>query len=103
MTNQVFLVGRINKLELINREDKKIVNMTISVPRAYKNVEGVYETDYITCQLYNSIADNVMDYCHDNDIVGVKGRLETDKNGVLIVAAEKVTFLASKSEHDKGV
>lgn len=109
MLNQAILVGRlvadpeVKELE----SGKQVSTITLAVQRSYKNEEGVYETDFITCNLWNVIAQNTSEYCKKGDIIGVKGRIQTDtyeKDGetkyAMNVVAEKVTFLSSKS-HDK--
>lgn len=97
MLNQSIIVGRIvNDIKKINKEDKKI-KITLAVPRSYKNSEGEYDIDFIPCILWNSIAQNTLEYCKKGDIIGIKGRiqkLEKDKEMTLI--AEKVTFLSTK-------
>ncbi len=110
MLNQTVIVGRIvMDPELIETETgKKVSNLTIAVPRNYKNKDGEYETDFIDCTLWNTIAENTTEYCKKGDLVGIKGRLETDtyereessiiRNTKLI--AEKVTFLSSKKQED---
>lgn len=108
MLNQVVLVGRLTKdPEVITAEGgKKISSVSLAVQRTYKNVEGLYETDFIDCVLWDAIATNTSEYCHKGDIVGIKGRLQIhkyqDKEGKskqkLQVIAEKVTFLSSKKE-----
>lgn len=98
MLNQVVLVGRIaGELEERVFEDRKVVNVTLAVQRAYKNAEGEYETDFIPVTLWNGIAQNVMEYCKMGDLVGVKGRIQSENNGITVVA-EKVTFLSSKAQ-----
>lgn len=111
MLNQVVLVGRLTKdLETKELEDgKKVLNMTLAIPRSYKNAEGVYETDFVDCTLWNQIAETTSEYCKKGDILGVKGRLQTDnyekddgsKVYKLNVIAEKVTFLSSRSNDQK--
>ena len=110
MLNQVVLVGRLTKdLEVKELEDgKKVTNMTLAIPRSFKNAEGEYETDFIDCSLWNSIAENTAEYCKKGDIVGVKGRLQSssfekedgNKEFRTQVMAEKVTFLSSKSKDE---
>lgn len=48
MLNQTVLVGRLVKNpELRETENgNKVTNITLAVPRSYKNTEGVYETDF---------------------------------------------------------
>ena len=110
MLNQVVLVGRFTKdLEVKELEDgKKVTNMTLAIPRSFKNAEGEYETDFIDCSLWNSIAENTAEYCKKGDIVGVKGRLQSssfekedgNKEFRTQVMAEKVTFLSSRSKDE---
>ena len=110
MLNQVVLVGRLTSdLEAKELEDgKKVTNMTLAIPRSFKNAEGEYETDFGECTLWNNIAENTAEYCKKGDIVGVKGRLQTNnyekedgsKVFKLDVVAEKVTFLSSRSKEE---
>ena len=76
MLNQVVLVGRLTKeLELEEGEnEKKFAKITLAVPRSFKNSDGEYETDFINCMLFDSIASNTSEWCHKGDIIGVKGR-----------------------------
>ena len=107
MLNQTVLVGRLTSNPEVNELEsgKKVTNITLAIPRNYKNADGVYETDFIKCTLQNGIAENTAEYCKKGDIIGVKGRVETDtyekdgerKNSMVIVA-EKVTFLSSRTQ-----
>lgn len=108
MLNQVVLVGRLSEDPVLNSTDKgkQVMTVNLAVPRSFKNSEGVYETDFIRCVLWNGIAESTSEYCHKGDIVGVKGRIQmssyVDKNEkkqiFSEVIAEKVTFLSSKKE-----
>lgn len=111
MLNQVIIVGRLaNDIEVKELESgKKVCNIELAVNRSYKNAEGIYETDFIDCVLWDGIANNTKEYCKKGDVVGVKGRLQTDlveqedgtKKKYTKVIAEKLTFLSSKSEEIK--
>ena len=96
MLNQTILVGRL--LENIKIEktenDRTKVNMTLIVSRNYKNTDGVYDNDFIPCVLYDEIAKNISEWCNKGDLVGIRGRLQSD-NDKLILIADKVTFLTS--------
>lgn len=104
--NQIVLVGRLTSdPEIITTENEKQMSaITIAVTRSFKNTDGIYESDFIRCILWNNIALNTCEYCHTGDVVGVKGRLQTrsyedeNKNRKYIteVIAEKITFLSSK-------
>ena len=79
MLNQVVLVGRLTREIQINKADtgKKIANITLAVPRSFKNMDGLYDTDFIDCILWDSVATNTSEYCHKGDILGVKGRIQS--------------------------
>lgn len=106
MLNQAVLVGRIVQTpELRETESgKKITRVTLAVPRSFKNSNGEYETDFISCVMWKGVAENTVEYCKQGDLVGVKGRIqsrqyendEEQKRHIVEVIAEKVTFLSSK-------
>lgn len=105
MLNQIVIVGRLVKdPELKETETgKKVTNITLAVPRSYKNPDGEYDTDYIDCTLWTGVAENTSEYCKKGDLLGIKGRIQTrmyekeeQKKYVTEVIAEKVTFLTSK-------
>ena len=110
MLNQVVLVGRLtDDLQVTKTENgKKVSSLVLAVQRTYKNSDCIYESDFIRCILWNSIASSTSEYCHKGDIVGIKGRIQTsnyeDKDGTrkytTEVIAEKVTFLSSKKPEE---
>ena len=103
MLNQVVLVGRLTSDPVIKEvQNNKVSNITLAVPRSYKNVSGEYETDFINCTLWQGIASNAKEYCKKGDIVGIRGRLEVniyekdeDKKYITNVIVEKLSFLSS--------
>ncbi len=110
MLNQVVFVGRLVKdVEIKETENgNKVSNITIAVPRSFKNSEGVYETDFIPVTLWKDMASNTAEYIHKGDILGIRGRLQTDsfdkdgKNEFRVnVVAEKVSFLSSRTADDR--
>lgn len=110
MLNQVVLVGRLtsNPEAIVTENGHKRSTVTVAVPRSYKNSEGLYDTDFIRCVLWNGIASNTCEYCKKGDVVGIKGRLQTstyetddEKKYLVEVIAEKVTFLTSNKETKK--
>lgn len=110
MLNQVVLVGRIAKGPELKETEKgkKVATILLAVPRSFKNVDGEYETDFLNCSLWDGVATNVCEYCKTGDLVGVKGRMQSDmveqedgnKKYYINVIAEKVTFLSSKKADD---
>ena len=108
MLNQLVLVGRLtDDPDLRELEGgKKVTTVCLAVPRSFKNMEGLYDTDFIECILWEHIAQNTTEYCHKGDLIGVRGRLqirtienqEGKKISKLEVIAEKVNFLSSKKK-----
>ena len=108
MMNQTCIIGRlVREPEVKELEDgKKVSNITLAVPRSYKNENGEYEPDFIDCTLWGGVADKTAEYCRKGDLVGVKGRLQTnnyenekgEKRKITEVIAEKLTFLSSNRE-----
>ena len=103
MLNQVVIVGRLVAKPIVeeNENGRKVSEITLAVPRSYKNAEGIYETDFIKCTLWNSIAENTVEYCNEGDIIGVKGRLQCLSGNELQLIAEKVSFLATNKNKEE--
>ena len=105
MHNLVYLIGRlVSDLEIKKTENNKdYSSITLAVQRSFKNPEGIYETDFIKCILWNGIANNTKTYCQKGDLVGIRGRLQVrsyqdndETKYITEVIAERVTFLSSK-------
>lgn len=106
MLNQVVLVGRLTDDPEVSKtsNEKQVSKITLAVNRGFKNADGIYETDFIKCTLWNGIAQNTFEYCKKGDLVGLKGRLQNDfyeddkgvKHYLNDIIAEKITFLSSK-------
>lgn len=85
----------------------KVATLSLAIPRSFKNMEGGYDTDFVDCVLFDSVAENTKEYCEKGDIVGVKGRVQSrsiEKDGkteyLMEIIAEKVTFLSSKKTEE---
>lgn len=109
MLNQVVLVGRLTRNITVNKSENgvKVATIPLAIPRSFKNSDGTYDTDFIDCVAFDAIASNTSEYCEKGDIVGVKGRIQTriiDKEGqkenVMEIIAEKVTFLSSHTKEE---
>ena len=103
MLNQVVIVGRLVEKPIVkeNENGKKVCNITLAVPRSYKNAEGIYETDFIKCILWSCIAENTAEYCDKGDLISVKGRLQCLGGSELQLVAEKVTFLTNNKNKEE--
>ena len=108
MLNQFVGVGRlVAEPSVKETEDgKQVSNITIAVPRSYKNENGEYDTDFVDVVLWNGIAENTAEYWHKGDIIGVKVRIQTsnyetedgEKRKSTQIVAEKITFLSSSKD-----
>ena len=104
MLNQVIVVGRIVREPTlqVSENNKKYMNITLAVPRSFKNSEGV-------CILWDVVASSTSDYCNKGDVIGIRGRIQTrvseDKDGnkkyYTDVVGEKVTFLSKITNNDE--
>ncbi len=111
MVNQIVLVGRIARVPetRVTENGKKYATLTLAVPRNYKNVNGEYDTDFLDCTLWSSVAESTSEYCGTGDMIGVKGRVQTRiiespdgiKRKKTEIVAEKVTFLTSNPNNKK--
>lgn len=77
--NQIILVGLLVKTpEVVTTESGKNMSYIIlAIPRSYKNENGEYDTDFLDCILWNSVAENTSEYCKQGDVIGVKGRVQS--------------------------
>ncbi|MBR4003573.1 MAG: single-stranded DNA-binding protein [Clostridia bacterium] len=108
MINNIVLVGRIaNDIEVKELEKSKVVQVNLAVQRRYKNANGEYETDFISCQVWNELATTLKEYCKKGDLVGITGRLTTsvyevegNKRKSYDVVVENITFLQAKKTEE---
>lgn len=109
MLNSVALVGRLTKdpeVKINKKTKKSRCFITLAVSRSYKNADGEYDADFIDVTVWDQMADNLAEYCHKGDLIGLRGRIETssydDENGEMkkstVVIAEKITYLTNKKE-----
>lgn len=109
MHNMVYLIGRLTEDPVLKEteEDYSMTSINLAVQRAFKNEEGVYETDYIRCVLWDAVASNTCEYCKKGDLVGIKGRIQNrsyededtkEKKYITEVIVDKISFLASKKD-----
>lgn len=104
MLNQVIFVGRMTHDPEIKKLDdgRKVCDITIAVRRAFKNIDGEYDTDFIKISLWEGLAEVVSGYAEKGCLLAVKGRLQTRKYDlsdgkwmtVYEVVGERVTYLS---------
>lgn len=107
MHNLVYLIGRLCEDPVTKEyeDGKSMLTINLAVQRSFKNENGIYETDFIRCILWNGIAAHTSEYCKKGDLVGGKGRIQNrsyddsgEKKYITEVIVDKVSFLASKKD-----
>ena len=107
MYNLVYLIGRLTKdPEVVTTENgKKVMSVTLAVQRSYKNSDGIYETDFVKCVLWEGIATRTAEFCKKGDLIAIRGQVRTssytkkeneEKIYQTEIVVEKVSFLSTK-------
>lgn len=103
MINNVVLVGRVvNSPEIREVSNgKNVCEVTLALKRPFKNINNVYETDFIKVIFWEYLAINVNEYCEKGSAIGVRGRLqvrkfpkEENKPDALEVIGEHLIFIS---------
>ncbi|WP_088032516.1 single-stranded DNA-binding protein [Evansella clarkii] len=106
MYNQITLIGRIVKDPVVNttKDGIAVTRINLAVRRPFKNQEGNYDTDFLSCTAWKKLAETSGDYCTKGSLVCITGRIqmrnyETSDNKRLTfpeLIAENITFLHLK-------
>lgn len=96
--NNVVLIGRINNdIEKMENEEKTSYRLVLKISRNFKNQNGEYENDYVPIELTGCIGNHTFEYCKKGDIIGAKGRIQSNGNGISVIA-ERITFLSNNNK-----
>lgn len=92
MFNSVVLIGRAVDVPNVKTLDSGMVvgNFTLAVGRPYKNLEGNYDTDFIVCTCWNSVAMSAAEYIKKGSLICVKA--------LLITKDDTYTFTTEQNE-----
>ena len=91
MMNYYVVIGRLTD----TKKDGKNLIVKLAVNRQFKNIDGVYETDFINCGIAGGLLKSVLDYCKRGDLLGIRGHIESLDGNNIMLQADKVTFLSS--------
>lgn len=113
MLNQLVLIGRLTQDPEIKVLDdgRKVSHITLAVQRAFKNMDGNYDTDFIKITVWEGLASAIESYCTKGTLIAVKARLQTYKMEIeaektinmLEVIAERITFLSSPNRTNEAM
>ncbi len=104
MLNNVNLIGRVTKdIELRKTQsNKSVVKFTLAVDDG-KDKQGNNRTQFINCQAWENLAENIQRYVLKGDMVNINGKLINDNyesNGVkyysYLVSVNDMTLLPNK-------
>lgn len=102
--NKVILSGRIcSELELRQTSnDVKVCSFRVAVNRRFKNAEGNYDADFISCVAWRSNAEFVYKFFKKGDPIEIVGSIQTrnyEKDGQIVyvteVAVDETNFVLS--------
>lgn len=87
MLNRVIIMGRITQDLEVKQTPSGVAALTfnVAVDRNFKNQNGEYDTDFITCVAWRQTAENIGRYFSKGRMICIEGNLRTrtydDKNG----------------------
>lgn len=106
--NYSVLLGRItNELEIKQTQSgTACLTFTVAVDRGFKNANGEYDTDFITCVAWKERAEFIGRYFGKGKMIAVEGQLRSrtyeDKNGtkhyVTELYVDNASFTGEKSQ-----
>jgi len=102
MLNQVVIVDRLRKIIDLGENNGAVI--TIENIRPFKNVDGIYESDFIDVKVFDGAKSSLIDYCKENDLIGIKGRVqvkEVDGNKVIEIVSDKITFMSNNVKKEE--
>jgi single-strand DNA-binding protein len=110
--NYTVLMGRItNDLEIKQTTNgTACLTFTVAVDRGFKNANGEYDTDFITCVAWKERAEFIGRYFGKGKMIAVEGQLRSrtyeDKNGtkhyVTELYVDNASFTGEKSQQNSG-
>ncbi len=112
MLNRVVIMGRIvNDLEVRQTQSGvACLSFTVAVDRNFKNSNGEYDTDFISCVAWRDVCEFIGRYFGKGKMIAVEGQLRSrtyeDKNGskhyITEVYVDSASFTGEKSQQNSG-
>ena len=110
MINRVVMVGRMTRDPELRRTGSgaAVTSFTLALNRNYNSADG-QQADYISCVVWNKVAENVAQYCSKGSLVGVEGRLRSrtydnaqgQRVYVTEVVCDSVHFLETRAQRER--
>lgn len=110
MINRVVMVGRMTRDPELRRTGSgaAVTSFTLALNRNYNSADR-QQADYISCVVWNKVAENVAQYCSKGSLVGVEGRLRSrtydnaqgQRVYVTEVVCDSVQFLETRAQRER--
>lgn len=106
--NKVELVGRLTKdVDVYQAGDSATARITVACDRKFKNKEGQYDADFISCVAFGRTADFLKSHFSKGMRIGLTGRIQTgsytNRDGQKVyttdVVIDDVEFVESKQNN----
>ena len=109
MINRAVLTGRLTKDPELRTTQSglSVVSFNLAVDRPYKDNNGNYGADFISCVIWRKAAENFCNFTSKGSLVGIDGRIQTrnydDKDGKKVYVTEVVvdSFALLESKKDR--
>ena len=77
--NKVVLVGRLTRDPEVRSSSNGMQNarFSVAVNRNFKNKEGGYDADFISCVAFGRTAEFIGKYFKKGSMIGIEGRIQT--------------------------
>lgn len=108
--NKVILMGRLAKEPDIRESGKTLIaNFTVAVQNGFKDKNGEYGCQFISCTAFNGLAEFIEKWFKKGKPILVEGRIDnssyTDKEGntryISKVIVEKANFCLSEPKNEE--
>lgn len=107
--NNVTIIGRLYKDPEVRFGDTTIARFGVAVNRDFKNKEGKYDADFISCIAFGKTAEFIEKYFSKGMKIGLIGKIQTgsytNKDGNKVyttdIVAEKIEFIESKNQNQQ--
>lgn len=108
--NKVLLTGRVTAKPELRYTISEVAEsrFTLAITRNYKNEQGVYESDFVTCVAYRQNAKALNEWVEKGDRIGIEGSIRTgsyEKDGKKVyttdILVDRIEFLASRPKEEK--
>ena len=106
--NKVVLVGRLTRDPEVRSSSNGMQNarFSVAVNRNFKNKEGGYDADFISCVAFGRTAEFIGKYFKKGSMIGIEGRIQTGsydaqdgtKRYTTDVAVDNVEFVGGRNE-----